>query len=79
MQFTVALLALTASTALAAPALNTRSDSTTTVTLCNDRDFTGYCRTFTTALNECVNLADDLNDQVSSVQPEGDSLCYFHV
>jgi hypothetical protein len=52
---------------------------TTSVYLCNDRDFTGYCVDIESPPGVCVPLGDDLNDQVSSVGPDQGSFCYFYV
>jgi hypothetical protein len=52
---------------------------TTSVYLCNDRDFTGYCVDIKSPSGVCVPLGDDLNDQLSSVGPDQGSFCYFYV
>ncbi|KAF2821706.1 hypothetical protein CC86DRAFT_99600 [Ophiobolus disseminans] len=81
MKFTTPLLALSATTALAAPVTHTTRDelAITGAYLCNDRDWTGYCVHIFSPQGECVPLAGDLNDLVSSAGPDQGSFCYFFV
>jgi hypothetical protein len=81
MKLTTSLIALSATVALAAPVTDITLDkrATTWVYLCNDRDWTGYCVHIPSAPSECVPLAGDLNDLVSSAGPDQGSFCYFFV
>lgn len=73
----ITALALSASTLAAPTTLATRA--TTGVYLCNDRNFSGYCVHIPSAPSQCVPLAADLNDKVSSAGPDQGSFCYFFV
>ncbi|KAH7377721.1 hypothetical protein BKA66DRAFT_422165 [Pyrenochaeta sp. MPI-SDFR-AT-0127] len=59
--------------------INVNKRATTWVYLCNDRNFTGYCAHIPSAPSECVPLAGDLNNLVSSAGPDQGSFCYFFV
>jgi hypothetical protein len=48
------------------------------VYLCTDANWQGYCVYITDAgSGECVNLASDLNDLVSSFGPDPNQGCYM--
>jgi hypothetical protein len=81
MKLSSTLIALSATAVLAAPAadLTVEKRATTGVYLCNDRDWQGYCVHIPSAPSECVPLAGDLNDLVSSAGPDQGSFCYFFV
>lgn len=81
MKLTTSLLLTLTTSALAAPAadLAISKRATTGVYLCNDRDWQGYCVHITSAPSDCVPLAADLNDLVSSAGPDQGSFCYFFV
>jgi hypothetical protein len=81
MKYTAALVVMSATAATAAPAIdkNLQNRATTGVYLCNDRDWQGYCVHINSAPSECVPLAADLNDLVSSAGPDQGSFCYFFV
>ncbi|TAQ88780.1 hypothetical protein B7494_g2872 [Chlorociboria aeruginascens] len=70
------IIALTSAAAIASP-VEKRAD--VSVYLCNDRDFTGYCVDIKSPSGTCVPLGNDLNNQISSVGPDGSAICYFFV
>jgi hypothetical protein len=78
---TTTLIALFATSALAAPAsdITLTKRATQGVYLCNDRNFQGYCVHINSAPSACVPLASDLNDKISSAGPDKGSFCYFFV
>jgi hypothetical protein len=81
MKLTNAIVVLSATATLAAPAVDITPNkrATTGVYLCNDRDWKGYCVHINSAPSECVPLAGDLNNLVSSAGPDQGSFCYFFV
>jgi hypothetical protein len=81
MKLSTAIAVLSATATLAAPASDVTLDkrATTGVYLCNDRDWQGYCVHINSPPSECVPLAGDLNDLVSSAGPDQGSFCYFFV
>lgn len=81
MKLTVTFVTLYITAAFAAPTSNISIDkrATTGVYLCNDRDFTGYCVHISSTPSECVPLAGDLNDLISSAGPDRGGFCYFFV
>jgi hypothetical protein len=81
MKLSTTLLTLSATAVLAAPATDITLDKRATmgVYLCNDRNWQGYCVHIPSAPSECVPLAGDLNDLVSSAGPDQGSFCYFFV
>ncbi|KAH7392395.1 hypothetical protein DE146DRAFT_758117 [Phaeosphaeria sp. MPI-PUGE-AT-0046c] len=81
MKLTTSILLSCATAAIAAPALDVAvtKRATTGVYLCNDRDWQGYCVHILSAPSDCVPLAADLNDLVSSAGPDQGSFCYFFV
>jgi hypothetical protein len=74
-----ATLLFLASTALALPTSPLTARAAPSVYLCNDRDFTGYCKSISAPSGTCVPLASDFNDKLSSVGPDKGFLCYFFV
>ncbi|CZT10715.1 uncharacterized protein RAG0_15115 [Rhynchosporium agropyri] len=60
-----------------AAAVEKRAD--VSVYLCNDRNFTGYCKVIKSPSSVCVPLASDFDNLVSSVGPDPGVLCYFFV
>ena len=81
MRYTALITILYATAVLAAPAIefDLQKRATTGAYLCNDRDWQGYCVHINSASSECVPLAADLNDLVSSAGPDKGSFCYFFV
>jgi hypothetical protein len=81
MKLSTAIAVLSATVTLAVPASDVTLDkrATTGVYLCNDRDWQGYCVHINSPPSECVPLAGDLNDLVSSAGPDQGSFCYFFV
>jgi hypothetical protein len=81
MKLTTALVALSATAALAAPAtdITLTKRATQGAYLCTDRNFKGHCVDIKSEASACVPLASDLNDKVSSVGPDKGSFCYFFV
>jgi hypothetical protein len=79
MKLTVVLSALAAGIALAAPVSDVEKRATTSVYLCNDRGFKGYCKHISSPSGTCVPLGSDLNDKVSAAGPDVGSFCYFFV
>jgi len=52
--------------------------ATVGVYLCTGYSYTGHCVDIKSPSGTCVPLASDLNNQVSSLGPDGSALCYFY-
>ncbi|MCJ1314121.1 hypothetical protein MMC25_007801 [Agyrium rufum] len=48
------------------------------VYLCTDVNYAGYCVHIVAPLYECIPLAGDLNNLVSSLGPDGSAYCLFY-